>query len=294
MRLARVLSANAREPILALERDGALYSVSALEKWYVTAFSPDTFATSSDFRARVVALGGAGLRDLDERLASGVRPADALLAEGSFLWLPPVDDERAMLVEVDVFQASREGSPPVSLGSARSLLGHRTGASLAAGTTQARCSAYLAVTLLEDLASATAREAERALFGATPLLRWHAGARAGAELAAHLGPVLVHNPRFDPAEALGVLRIGETTHDLAPLASAPFDLAEAVAAASHRLPLRAGDVVALGPLPARTDPAQRLFEVALGQTASFQIEGLGALDGRPVASTRPAAWRRPA
>jgi hypothetical protein len=346
MRLARVLSAASPQPILALERDGALYSVSALEKWYVTAYSPDTFATSSDFRSRVVALGGAGLAELDERLASGVRPSDARLVEGSFLWLPPSDDERAALVEVDVFSRDRDATPAIRLGSARSLVGHQSAAPLClssnaalsssvASSSVAGCSAALAVILSDDLLRASPAEAERAMFAITPMLRWHSSptdidARAGreasgremsatstGELAAHLGPVLQHPivpaPLFpsaaartgaaglDPSVAPATLRVGEAVYPLESLASAAFSLAEAVALASHRLPLRAGDVVAVGPIPRRVGPgrvgpesraaAERVFEVELGQSVSFWVEGLCALDGRAVDGSEPARWR---
>src|SRR5262249_11803399 len=100
MRIARVLHNSSAAPLVALERDGALYSVAELDRIFETRFAPDRFPSASDFHARVVALTCAGLEELDLALKQGRRPTEARLAPGEFLWLAPCASDRAAYVEL--------------------------------------------------------------------------------------------------------------------------------------------------------------------------------------------------
>lgn len=82
MRIARVLRAEDLRPIVALERDGALYDVALLEQIFGTERAPGPIAEPWDFHSRVVALAGAGLAELDDRLLAGDRPTEARLHPG--------------------------------------------------------------------------------------------------------------------------------------------------------------------------------------------------------------------
>src|SRR4051794_9249252 len=100
MRIARIIHESSPFPVIALERDGALYDVAELDLRFATARTRELLGGASDFFSRVVALGGAGLDELDQRLAAGYRPTEARLAPGSFLWLSPCDPDRALLAHV--------------------------------------------------------------------------------------------------------------------------------------------------------------------------------------------------
>ena len=77
------------EPVLALERDGALYDVAELDRAFDTRLSPERMAGASDFHVRAFALAGAGLHELDERLRAGDRPSAARpCSTGGFCSLP--------------------------------------------------------------------------------------------------------------------------------------------------------------------------------------------------------------
>src|SRR5689334_14131925 len=94
MRIARVLHESSSTPIVALERDGAVYDVRALEESYDARTTRDALFAPTDFHARVIALGGAGLHALDDALRSGRRPSSARLLPDSFLWRAPCDTDR--------------------------------------------------------------------------------------------------------------------------------------------------------------------------------------------------------
>jgi hypothetical protein len=123
MRIARLAVGSAAQPVVALERDGALYDVGELERIFDTRFSPERMPGSSDFHTRVIALACAGLDALDERLRAGDRPTAARALPGSFVWLAPCDTDRAAFVELAPYDLSAD-QPLHRRGDARSLLGH--------------------------------------------------------------------------------------------------------------------------------------------------------------------------
>src|SRR4051812_9224640 len=124
MRIARLIHESSPFPVIALERDGALYDVGELDQRFGTRCAPDHLVGATDFFARAIALRCAGLAELDERLCVGNRPTEARLLPGTFVWLPPCDTDRALYVHVTPAAASGDVEPGYRLGNARGLLGH--------------------------------------------------------------------------------------------------------------------------------------------------------------------------
>jgi 2-keto-4-pentenoate hydratase/2-oxohepta-3-ene-1,7-dioic acid hydratase in catechol pathway len=262
MRLARVLLPESIRPVVALERDGALYELEALERaWGLTELG-------SDLHRRLIALRGAGLAALDERLGGGDRPSAARIARAGFLWLAPCDAARAACVHIDV-SATR---PRFWLGSARGLLGHGATVDVAPDTS---VELALGVLIGEELRRASAREVEAAIVGYAPALRYGASSPpADLESAlrdrTQLGPVLVSRDAARSVElARSRLRVGATTKDGARLGDACCSVPEAIAEVSRDFDFTPGDLVIFGPFA-------RLAAVA-GQAVVGSVEQLGAL-----------------
>src|SRR6185437_8186131 len=171
MRLARVLHGSSPVPLLALERDGALYDAAELDRIFGTRFSPEHIPGASDFHTRAVALGGAGLDELDDRLLAGDRPAAARLLPDTFVWLPPCDTERALYVQMAAYDEQLD-DPLHRLGDARSLVGHESLVPFPAGETGPGYALGIAAVLREDIHEATPEEAERAVLGYSVLNAW--------------------------------------------------------------------------------------------------------------------------
>jgi hypothetical protein len=296
MRIALVLHDASPEPdgaplfpTVALERDGALYRVSALAR----AFGPRYAALDAcdDFRHAVLSTGAEPLYELDERLKAGERPTSARILPGTFTWLPPCDPERAALVLCTPHADAVYTTPPAfHLASARPLLGHDAAVPVAPFAARASgaldAEAMLAVILGDDLSRATASEADRAILGYTLLLAWRPG------LAAQLGPVLVTRDEAGDVRSLRtLLRVGGATLPTAEACASPFTPAEAIAWISHHLPLQAGDVIGAGRVRggSASDAGAKL---TAGMRVDFAIERLGRLCGRPVDGPEPRAWRR--
>jgi hypothetical protein len=285
MRIARVLHESSPFPLVALERDGALYDAGELDRIFDTPYAPDRLPGAADFHTRVVALEGAGLEVLDEALRAGRRPTEARLLPGTFLWLPPCDTERALYVQLAPPAAPGE-EPSYRLGCARVMLGHDASVPFRAREGRPDFALGIAVVLREDLCDASVDEAGRAILGYTILNGWYGldeearcagtGAR---DVPAQLGPVLV-----TPGEAgdLGPLRAqarveGRVVAEARAGGAGP-SIAEAIAWVSRWVPLRAGDVIGAGCLHRG---AAAGCTPAYGATVELVVERLGKLGGRP-------------
>jgi hypothetical protein len=302
VRLARVLCESSDEvspvPVLALERDGALYAVGELERVFGTQFSPERLAGAGDFHTRAVALGGAGLDELDDRLRAGDRPSVARIVPGSFAWLPPCDTDRALYVKLGGYdepvsmmglRPAEPGSAPYPgvdgpvhrFGDARGMVGHGGEVPFPAGEARPRFELGIAALLREDLEGAGSAEATRAILGYAILNGWSGydeDARPGTRrVPAQLGPVLV-----TPGEVGDIALLRAQVRVDGAVAAPPgmggwsSSLAESIAWVSRWHKLRAGDVIGAGGVRgARGD-------VAYGATVELHVERLGKLAGRPV------------
>lgn len=271
MRIARVLMSDSTHARTALVRDGVAYDVLALAE----AANAPMIHDPLDFHAHAIALGGAGLEDLDGRLALGWRPSAARLAPSEFTWQPPCEPGRAACVLVHL----EPDGVGYALVSARRILGH--GAVVPARSGEL-VELWLGILLGEPLRSATASEAQRALGGLTVALRCGDPLdeeRATEALAARmlLGPALVvpcDDERLGAARAR--LEVGADTWAAEGLGETLPRVAEALARISRDVDLEPGDVVLAGPLASARAVA--------GQRVVGAIEGVGALEGLLVAS----------
>jgi hypothetical protein len=281
VRLGRALVADIdgdfTEPILALERDGSLYAAEALDH----AFGVALLDRPSDFHARAIAGGGAGLGALDERLRAGDRPSAARLLPDAFTWLAPCDTERALFAELAPHDLPCE-EPLHRLGDARALLGHGAVIPFPPGIGGPACELAIAAVLGDEVAHATPLEAERATLGFAILAVW-SGARSTAtgwesrRAPSQLGPLLV--TRDEVADVAGLraeVRVDGKPRGALRVEGARFGAFESIAWLSRSLDLRAGDVVGLGTLRGGR------IEVPFGETVELLVERLGKLSGRPV------------
>ncbi|MFT3775530.1 MAG: fumarylacetoacetate hydrolase family protein [Minicystis sp.] len=286
MRIARVLREDPDEssalPLLALERDGALYDVGELDRVFGTPYDPDLFPGATDFHTRVIALGAAGLQALDERLRAGERPTEARLLPGSFVWLPPCDTERVLHVQLAAYDPP--GSRPTyRFGNARGLLGHDEAVVFPAEETRPEFELGLAAVLREDLRCATAEDADQAILGYAILNGWcgrdeitHAPA-AARRVASQLGPVLVTGDEIGDLACLRAqARVNGQVIASTTAGGWTTPPAEAIAWLSRWIDLRSGDVIGLGALHGGCGAAPH------GSTIDLLIERLGKLTGRPV------------
>ncbi|AUX25897.1 fumarylacetoacetate hydrolase [Sorangium cellulosum] len=301
MRIAHVFQLTTSTPIVALERDGALYDVAELERHFATKLAD--LPGVSDFHTRVVALRCAGLHALDERLLSGDRPGSAELQPGTFLWLPPCATDRAAYVQLGPYAHDAE-RPWYRFGNSRALLGHAATIPFPALEDEPDYELNLAALLCEDLRRATPEEAERAIAGYTVLNDWTARgleARAQArgrptseakDFATQLGPVLVTPDELGPVEVLRTrIRVDAEARVGPRLGEWTFSLTESLACISAQIELRAGDVIGAGRVLGGSagSAGQR---VLYGASVELMIERIGWLAGRPVRGPEPPPWRR--
>ena len=292
MRIARIIHESSPFPVIALERDGALYDVAQLDLRFATERTRELVGGACDFFSRIIALGGAGLDELDQRLAAGYRPTEARLAPGSFLWLPPCDPDRAMLVHVTREAA---GELAVRLGNARSILGHEATTAFPHGEARPALELGIAAIVGDDLRHATVSAARRAILGAAIANDWAArdledrGASAlrCRDFATQLGPSLVTIDSLDGAPLLRAqIRVGGAIVAEGALPDPSAALAEAVACASQLVELHAGDVVTLATPLGPIDP------IAYGTPVELLIERLGKLVGTAARGPALRDWRR--
>jgi hypothetical protein len=294
MRIARVLHTSCPAPLTALERDGCLYDVAELDRFFDTPFSPDRLPGAADFHARTVALACAGLDVLDEHLRAGDRPTEARLWPSDFLWLPPCDIDRSLYVQVDLPASTSE--PRYRIGNARAFMGHEAPVPFPAREASPDVEVSIAAMIGEELRHASADEAEAAIVGYAILLGWvardeekaHGPARA-RDFAATLGPVLVTKKEAGTLDAQRARLRASTSGEWSELgARGPGDLAmaEAVAFASHHVTLAPGDVIGGPPLGAPLAP------LAYGALVEASVERLGKLAGRPMRGPEPPPFRK--
>lgn len=309
MRIARVLHTTSPQPIVALERDGALYSVAELDRIFETRYSPERFADACDFHTRVVALSCAGLAELDDRLLAGSRPTEARLTPQSFLWLAPCATERAAYVQMSAYEAesaSRPTEPRYWLGTARRFFGHDSSVPFPAQEEEPDFELGVAAILRDDVFRATCREAEQAILGYAIINTWTAreeerrlratghDAASAKIFGTQLGPVLVTRDEIGDVSALRAqARVAGETFRASAIGTWSFSLAESIAFASDRIDLAAGDVIGAGCVTGGSF-AGRKWRLPYGTPVELTVERLGKLLGRPVRGPEPAAWKAPA
>ena len=263
---------------MALERDGALYDVELLERALGEAVPVPGDAW--DFHTRVVALGCAGLAELDRKLLQGQRPTEARIGPTGFAVLAPFDTERAHYVHFDPRAAA------IHVGHAPSIAGQDALVDPVAGDEPPSFAVCVGVLVGDDLRNATRPEARAAIVGCSVLVDWHPAGRGGhvatTGLRAQLGPVLV------PAAALGArgeaavtAQVGDRQLTMGRLADLGVALDDAVARVSREVPLRAGDLVGVGPLPAGRPEAHGVA-LAPHDRVAVTIEKIGTLRGAAV------------
>lgn len=304
MRIAHVLQLETSRPVVALERDGALYDVAELDRCFGTRFAE--IPGASDFHTRVIGLGRAGFATLDERLRSGDRPAAARLHADAFIWLPPCVTSRAAYIQLGSY-ATAPGAdrPSYRFGNSRGLIGHAASVPFPAAEDEPDYELNLGAVLGEDLRRASPSEVERAIAGYTILNDWTArrseaaaAARGfpmseGKDFATQLGPVLVTPDELGSIEELRTrVRVGAEARPTARVGAWAFSLAESISFVSDQVELRAGDVIGAGCVPGGS-AASVGKHLDYGATVELVIERIGKLIGRPVRGAQQIAWRWP-
>lgn len=247
---------------MALERDGSLFDVALLEE-HLGAAVP-VHGEPSDLRTRLVAMGGAGLRELDQRLFAGERPRAAHLSREDVVLLPPFDPAGAAHLHVDLV----DGRAHVGL--AREVRGHFSFVpTRRAAPVVVR--AGFGVVLGEDLSNASEREARAALFGITPAC-FVGGGVANVVLGAVTlaGPLLVTTTELRVRDAHPSLTVGGRRIPLPAVEELGARVESAIAALSREVPLSAGDLVSFA-------WPHEPVEVALHAQVSTALPTLSAL-----------------
>jgi Fumarylacetoacetate (FAA) hydrolase family len=279
MRIARVLRLVDGEPspfpVLALERDGAVYDVGELDRAFGTHFVPERLPGAEDFHTRAIALECAGLDALDDRLRAGDRPSSARLLPGTFAWLPPCDTERALYVQVR--GDGDDGGRPHRVGNARALLGPGAAVPFPAEEERPDFGLGIAAVLGEDLEDAGPEDAGRAILGYALLNAWRGATAEG--VPAQLGPVLVTVDEVgDVGQLRAQVRIERRAVVLAGMGLSPT---ASIAEACRSGPLRAGDVIGVGCVRGGRG-ASHGVTVVYGAEVEVGVERLGRLVGRAV------------
>jgi hypothetical protein len=275
--VARILLPSTCHPRVALARDGALYDVETLEAELGAVI--EVPGAASDFHTRVVALGLAGLAELDAALLKGRRPTRARVDAYAPMVLAPLDPERGSVVHVEV-RANRPAE--LRLGFARTTAGTDALVDLPSDATEIVAELGLGVFVGDELRDADEREAREAIAGFGVFVEWRAldveregGAALPRGLRTQLGPSLAargsmgrwQDLRFELAVETSTIaqgRLGELS--LSPAAALAF--------ASRAVPLLGGDVVTLGTLARVAVPLHTRIHAA--------IERVGRLTGVAV------------
>ncbi len=286
VRIARFTVRSKSRPRVALERDGVLYDVEALEEALGAAVPVPGDAW--DFHTRVVALGCAGLRELDASLLQGKRPASSRVPADGVAHLAPCDTDRAQYVQVDL--RGRPAPAAVRLCLARALAGQDALVDLPRGERRPDLEVGLGVLIGDDLRDASVPAARSAILGLAVLIEWcargterdappHATVRG---LRVQLGPTLVSPAGLPNVASLAVsVTVGGRRFDAGSLLQLGATPEEAVALASSHVELRAGDLVGLGPL-ALDLTATRGRALAYHDPVEVSIERIGTLRGAAV------------
>jgi Fumarylacetoacetate (FAA) hydrolase family len=261
---------------VALERDGSYYDVEALEA--ALGSSVDVPGDRWDFQTRVVALGCAGLPELDARLLKGERPTAARIVDG-FAMLAPFECERATFLQVD----TRAGQLSTRVGLARSVTGQDDLVAVARGESPPDFEVGLGVLVGDDLSDASQAEAKHAIVGVAIVIDWffrdaERAGRGSRGRSAQLGPWLVASAALGRAADLAAsVSVGALTSKLGSVRDLGVSIEEAVAFASSEAQVRAGDLIGVGPFP-----ASRGCSAAWHQSVTATVERVGSLSGTPV------------
>ena len=232
MRLARILHRRALLPRLALERDGFLFDVETLEAALGAAVPVP--GSPSSFRARVVALGLAGLRELDQRVLRGERPKAAAIEPREAVLLPPFDAESGAHLHLNPALLSRSAE----VGLSRAVLGHQ--AFIGATKSRGFARAGIGYVLGEDLQRATLKDVRDAVSGVTLTLHW-------GDFAEHMitqaGPVVVTTNELRLRDAVMTLRSSRRTQRFTFTREIVDSFDARLMQLSEELELRGGDLV---------------------------------------------------
>ncbi len=228
-------------------------------------------------------MGCAGLLELDRALMAGHRPVAATIEEDGVGWLAPFDTERSTYAHHD----PRPGFAGTRIGHGPSVLGQDALVDLPGEAGCAAVEIGVAALLGDELRAASAREAKDAILGLAILVDWARGdvdprdPRCERGLRVQLGPTLTAASALGRVASLrGRARVGAREIDLGTLGELP-PIEESVAALSHTLTLRAGDVVGIGPLPRGSSDVHRVA-VPFHDRVEVTIERLGVLRGAAV------------
>ncbi|NUP06485.1 MAG: hypothetical protein HOW73_10545 [Polyangiaceae bacterium] len=282
MRIARLLLRSSARPRVALERDGVLYDVETLERELGQAVPIP--GDPWDFHTRVVALGCAGLAELDRKLLQGQRPSSARIGETGFAMLAPVDTERAAYVHVR--PGARELARSLHVGHAPSIAGNDALVDLPEGDAKPTFELGIGVLVGDELRSATRAEAKQAIVGCAIVVDWSTSApthlRPAAGLRVQLGPVLVPSMALGNIAALRLsARVGEREVAIGSLVDDRATVEDVLVGVSHEVTLRAGDLVGIGPIARGSSEALGL-PLAMHERLTVSMERVGTLRGSAV------------
>jgi hypothetical protein len=272
---------------VALERDGALYDVELLEKALGAAIVVPGDAW--DFHGRVVALGCAGLPELDSRLLRGERPTEARVTE-AFAHLAPVD--AGAYIHADIRDLARGGPLHVRVGLAREITGQDALIAMPPDEAHATIEVGIGVLIGEDIARCTAAEARHAIIGFSVLCDWVApsqtvggqnGLATTRGLRTQVGPYLVGAKSVARIEriAASISIAGAVAVRSQSLADLSLTAADLIAAASREIPLYAGDLIGIGPLPF-AGTGGFATSVTLHEKIEVALDSIGTLRGTAV------------
>jgi hypothetical protein len=280
-------------PVVALEVDGAIYAVAALERLW--GIDPGIRAT--DFHARVVSTRAAGLEGLNDRLRAGTRPTETRFVEGSYLPLPPCDSDRAAYWQMGPYDVGSE-TPVFQQRDARALVGDGQPVVYPPGTEKVGCEVGLAVVLAEDLQRAAPPEADRAILGFCLCIDWTSWpdrwAWQRADAPTTLGPCLLLSPALGEIASLhATLSVGGSERPAGRVGAWRFRPAESLSYLSQYVELRAGDVVGLGCFAGgRLDTGAITLRAGVSTNVSVSVERTLTLRGFAVAGPPLGEWRQ--
>jgi hypothetical protein len=280
VKVARLQLPELATPVVALCCDGAHYDVATLERLWRAE------SDGSDFFARVIASGSAGLAELHARLANGRRPTEARIRDGECLPLPPCDDTRSAYLQLAPAEL-RGDAPRFHHRDARAFVGDAQPVAVWTGSLAVEVG--LAIVLGDDLERACEREARRAVLAWTLLIDWTIGdawERDAPQPPSQLGPALCFRPRLEEVlEREIVLTVSGTRRTTSAIRVRAFSITECLAYLSHHVALRAGDVIGTGCVVGGRE------RVRVGEQVNVEVPGVMALSGFSVRAPEAATWR---
>ena len=223
-------------PVVALVADGAYYDVHRLERMWRL----DSAQLGGDFHTRVVGARAAGIDEVDARLRAGKPPTEARLVASDALPLAPCDPDRAAYIQLD----TSDDEPRFHYRDSRALVGHDQ--PIAADVSIVYASVGLLIA--DDLWRASPEEAKHAPIGFSAMLCWPG-------LVSHFGHELVVPARLRDI-ARTELKIDSAGTISKALPAWRFAPQEMLSYLSHKVHLRAGDVVGMPPVATLQRPGK--------------------------------------